>query len=694
MTRSHIIGIALLLGGAAASEARAGEFDARGNYLPDPDAVVAIGFDADFDAQAAYYVTADQPEACVPSFAQVETGDALEGTHVLHVDTKAAESCAERFRFALPKGKASYVARVWMRHGSADLQVNIAYQDGAGIDDIRAKMGPTGRVTSDGWVEMVSNPLPVDGDRVEAAYLRVIDFDDQLGSDIDAFEMVPDGTPYWASQPCSGYGDDVCGEGAVCSYRKCVLGRTLVPPVPKEPIRSAMVDSMQGQLRTFFGGRKTRLENLPDALARLDAIRDVSDGWAFWNGWAHAIRLLQDWHTSPTGSVEAADRDKRLNACFFQGVADASQAQWASDPVYPDVLVSHVGVIGSQGLSQGDRLVSVDGLHPIAWALTLAADDWGWWQANSNDVYSELLERMRGLILRYAREYSVIHCHQATQSCDDVPTTYVVAELDGEPGPQVRCDNRPFYHVSGGPGENHNVGFNFFRGKVIESSDEEAIYSLVWDSLYGGGNPNGHVNKNLTDAFEDFKQNARGVVLDHRAGSGGTLDGAETATFLIRPPTPVLVFTSPIEFGNWDGPEDLTEGLALFAQFKSHWSAVMTAGHDSYYDPDMPVALLIHRDGSASDFMPYAFKNVSPKVRVFGPTATAGAFSTYHNFSYWGGIGLQFGSGDSIGADGKPLIGHGVVPDEIVVPKQSDLLAGKDTIHEAALAWLRTELKP
>ena len=35
-----------------------------------------------------------------------------------------------------------------------------------------------------------------------------------------------------------------------------------------------------------------------------------------------------------------------------------------------------------------------------------------------------------------------------------------------------------------------------------------------------------------------------------------------------------------------------------------------------------------------------------------------------------------------------------LVPDEIVLPKQSDLLVGKDTVYEAALAWVRSELKP
>jgi C-terminal processing protease CtpA/Prc len=190
--------------------------------------------------------------------------------------------------------------------------------------------------------------------------------------------------------------------------------------------------------------------------------------------------------------------------------------------------------------------------------------------------------------------------------------------------------------------------------------------------LSGDGDPNGYVNANLKNAFAEFKSDARGVVLDHRAGNGGTLDGAETATFLIRPPEQVLVFMSPMQLGGFDGPTTPAEGVALFDAFKGF--AAMTAGSVDW-DPDMPVALLLHRDGSASDFMPYAFKG-APKTRIFGPSATAGAFSTFWEMTYWGGITFRYGSGDSIGADGATLIGHGAEPDVIVMQKQSDSLAG------------------
>jgi hypothetical protein len=51
-------------------------------------------------------------------------------------------------------------------------------------------------------------------------------------------------------------------------------------------------------------------------------------------------------------------------------------------------------------------------------------------------------------------------------------------------------------------------------------------------------------------------------------------------------------------------------------------------------------------------------------------------------------------SGDTIAFDGSALIGNGVEPDEIVVPLQSDLIHGQDTIYLRALEWIRSELEP
>lgn len=677
-----------------AAPAWAGGFDGSGSYIPASDAVVSVDFGADFDPVADRFVPDDAEAACQAPAFQVVTGEpgqpegALYGDRFVRVDANINDSCAERFLFTLPEAKGSYVARAWSRHGGTDLQINVAYPDGV-KDLVLAKMGPTGRVTSDGWVELESNAFPVDGAVAEAAYLRVVNFD-SAGTDIDALELVPSGE-YWEGQACSGMTDSVCGPDAVCIHQSCRLGRLYVPPLPTSALRNDVVDMFQSLLKVHFGGRKTRLEDLPESLAILDTIRYADDAWTFWSGWAHSVRRLHDWHTRAGGTIQVINRARRLNVCFFEGDGDLSQAVWPTDSRYKDLLVSHAGIADAHGLKRGDRLVSVDGIHPFEWALSIRAHDWRFWEANDADVYSELAERMRSMIMTYATSYTVVHCDADEGTCDAAPVTYAVADLPlASNGGGVSCDNRPFYHFKdgSGPHDNHGVGWSFFRGPIAETSDEEAIYGMVWDTLYGGGDPNGHVNGNLTSAFDNFKENARGVILDHRAGSGGTLDGAETATHLIRPPEAVLVFASPIEFGGFDGPATPSEGVELFNQLSA---STMIAGSNSY-DPDMPVALLLHRDGSASDFMPFAFKG-APNTRIFASQPTAGAFSTYYNLNYWGGISVQLASGDSISKDGEPLIGHGVAPDVVVVQKQSDLLAGRDTIHEAALQWVRDNLK-
>jgi C-terminal processing protease CtpA/Prc len=102
----------------------------------------------------------------------------------------------------------------------------------------------------------------------------------------------------------------------------------------------------------------------------------------------------------------------------------------------------------------------------------------------------------------------------------------------------------------------------------------------------------------------------------------------------------------------------------------------------------MPTALLLSRDGSASDWFPLGMKGL-PNVRVFG-RRTSGAFSSYYQLDYYGGFNWRMASGDLVRPDGTTHLGEGVLPDEDIVAKQSDLLAGKDTVFLRALQWIRT----
>lgn len=672
-----------------AAHAAASEFDARGLLLPDPSSVAFVDFEGTtFDLDADYIEPPGGPGDCKRGSTLVTSPTALSGSRVLHVDLTAV-GCADRFRIrGVPAKKASYRATLWMRHGGLDAQLTATYRAETGKATRYAKLAPTGRTTSDGWVELASNELPIDGEALEALYIKLFDFD-SVGTEIDALELLEAGT-YVDEAVCSGALDPVCADEGFCRGGRCVLGRLHVPPLPHPAVRGEVIDRMRGLFTVFFGGRKTRLGDLPRALARLEGIRNESSPWRFWNGFAMSVRELHDWHTRVRGDVQRAGAVRRLSACFIAGIGDATAAAWPRDPVYDDILVSHVGATAS-GLSQGDRLVAVDGQHPVAWALGLKEIDWGFWQACDDRVVTEVIERLQELVPAYASTLTYFACNAADRTCEATPRTIAVSALVEDPG-YLACDNRPFYYLaSGNPGPAHDVGYKFFEGAVAGTGDDEKIRALIWDTLYGGGEPDGFVNGNLKKYYAAFKANARGVILDHRAGNGGTLDGAETATTLMRAPGTALVFRSPIDFASDDGPEDATEGLALFNAWKKDTGYSVGSAD---YDPLLPVAVLLHRDGSASDFFPYGLKGASAKVRMFGSGPTAGAFSTYYSFDPPGAIAFQLASGDSISAEGAPLIGHGVDPDEVVLQRQSDLLAGKDTMVERALAWLRKELKP
>src|SRR5690606_1776777 len=144
-----------------------------------------------------------------------------------------------------------------------------------------------------------------------------------------------------------------------------------------------------------------------------------------------------------------------------------------------------------------------------------------------------------------------------------------LTEGTGGAGSSVRCDNRPSYHFNSAnnPPPNHAVDYGFFSGRIADTTDEEDIFGVVWDTLYGGGDPNGYVNGNLKELMAFWKASARGVILDHRAGSGGTIDAPELLTDLVRPPGTAAVMLQPIVMAAFDGPLDEAEGKALFDLF-------------------------------------------------------------------------------------------------------------------------------
>jgi carboxyl-terminal processing protease len=100
-----------------------------------------------------------------------------------------------------------------------------------------------------------------------------------------------------------------------------------------------------------------------------------------------------------------------------------------------------------------------------------------------------------------------------------------------------------------------------------------------------------------------------------------------------------------------------------------------------------PVAILVDEtSGSASEVFAGGMQAIS-RVRVFGATSLGGVLPAVFDRLPNGDV-LYHAIADFATAKGVVLEGRGVIPDVPVQPSRADLLAGRDPVLDAALAWI------
>jgi carboxyl-terminal processing protease len=106
------------------------------------------------------------------------------------------------------------------------------------------------------------------------------------------------------------------------------------------------------------------------------------------------------------------------------------------------------------------------------------------------------------------------------------------------------------------------------------------------------------------------------------------------------------------------------------------------------------VAILIDPlSGSASEMLAGGLQDLG-RARVFG-TTSAGAVLPSMVEKLPNGDGFQYAFAHYVSAGGTVLEGRGVTPDDEVEAAQEALLAGRDPVVEAALAWItRSSTEP
>lgn len=651
---------AILAGLAAFSLARgalAASFDDGGNLVFDPDAIFTDGFeDSSADPQT-----------------QIVTGPrALEGGSYAVVDVQNYVDV----EIQAPDGDNAVVATAFTNGAGAFVSLAVNYQDPTSVNGPfyqYVNLYPTGRMTSDGWYEVQSAPLMVQGaGQPQLRFLAQSEASTQTL--VDAIEIgVVNG--YQQPKLCQAHTD--CDASSFCRAGICT-GAGDVPPLPSADERAGLKGLFASQLRYHFGGEFTRGANLDAAIAELDAMDTATTAVGFWHGLVSAVHRLRDSHST----IYAGDFGSgSLTTCFAAGDADLTTST-PSDPTFPDVVV-----LFGDGLviKPGDRLVAIDGMHPVAWERSLSGYLRGSTYATDPATYTGAIEHLNDAIVDYAHTLTVIRCDGG--ACGQ-PEDIAVAQLQQDLYDPPTCDHRPGYHLKD-PTKNpdaksHFLGDTIYSGLLADSTDDEALYGMIFDSLYqdfSQGDP-------YKPVLAAFKSSAKGVVIDHRTGNGGyTFFSTEvTGAFFQR--TPVAADVMSQDFIWLPQPTDAATGLGLYKQNSAKGTGLGFSTGSNSPAPSLKAAFLMARDTSASDYLSLGIQG-HPNTRTFG-SQSDGAFSTIFDFTYGGALTYSFGSWDTVLTDGTFRLGHGAQPDEIVLPKQSDLMVGKDTAYLRALEWLRT----
>jgi carboxyl-terminal processing protease len=182
--------------------------------------------------------------------------------------------------------------------------------------------------------------------------------------------------------------------------------------------------------------------------------------------------------------------------------------------------------------------------------------------------------------------------------------------------------------------------------------------------------------RQLDEAVEAFRAHD-GIVMDlrgNRGGAGGMVMGV-AGHFL----------TERVSLGDFR-----TRRTTL--QFRANPRLVSPSG--TRVEPFAgPVALLIDEtSGSASEVFAGGMQALG-RVRVFGSTSLGGVLPAIFDRLPNRDV-LYHAIADFATPDGIVLEGRGVIPDEPVRPSRTDLLAGRDPVLDAALAWIDTHRNP
>ncbi|MBX3207636.1 MAG: hypothetical protein KF764_21480 [Labilithrix sp.] len=647
--------------------------------------------------------------------------DAIEGSRALRLGDGKGIAITDPALFAQVKD-GRFEVSLWARADGAAPAVQVLYdRDADNVYGGRAQYAlvraiRTGRETTDGWAEYATGPLDGAVWGVPARAVVVLptlyNNDKKASFLIDALEIrAVDGKPVAPLACTQANVDAVCGAEGDCMFGHCVSS-TVTWGANPPPAHRAEIAERWIQFGTRFMGDRNAAKNGATILApqARELAKTAPSSRQFYGGLNRLVNLLRDNHTSfgsPSNFTSFAPQvqygsSSVMGACF--GVVDKDLMGGGLGFA---VFRAAAEPTSGKPLAVGDVITSIDGKDPKAWvddvwpryATTLPNDPKADWGGVAGDLSSLIAARASTVTLE--RCASASSCGAGERETITVDVGSIVYEVLTSPssassGERFACSQRFADSVdasaTGGYGED----------SVFTERGAGGETRVQFDGFIGQGT----WQESMTRVFSS---GASTVLMDARMGHGGYYTTVEHLFHLLRGTNePMGVFS----VGR--GTYAMAESPTLLGRLSScvgegsfggdFWGCYAGNANGFFATEASPpgaatkIAWLNTRDVSANDFMPRLLKGRTG-FKIFAPHPTSGAFGAVLPLpsvaSGWSGASIQIQDArfaPTIGEVGEARweSGHGVEPDEVVVQKLSDSLAGVDTIVTAATAWLAT----
>jgi hypothetical protein len=586
----------------------------------------------------------------------------------------------------------------------------------AGMVSFRA----TGRFTSDGWEEWSTGPFNVpEGGGFRPSVIQFYDqqlkplqqsysagYEPDLRVRLDALEVVDLGPSLVPEASCTLASEsEVCGDEGLCLYGRCADASVVTGAPPLTAMLEDYVDRRLFEISTFSGGRLPQAQ-MGELASVFDGLKADPAPARFWPAYRAAVDDLRDGHASAPYAGYPAQ--SFVGVCAHLGEANLLPEGGNAPLIFETDNNNPI----STSMLVGDAVTAIDGLPPSAWAQLAARMVGHPGDPAAFDVVTapNLLHAaaVAGSVIEISRcdggADGLTPCDESTVERIELDTALLLGDSMWNATPPAwraeptSCDyrfERPVVAANNRDGD--------FAGYADDAQGIRSLLINAVPALYGDeGELWGlKVREALTPPPDK-------LILDQRLGQGGSVDAVDLLAGLLvspadfdrmqmLPATDRAVDAALIDTLDACNASDAI-GVGCGAYFP--WELGETIPDDGAAQ-DTRLAVLIGSDVSGNDYTTKLLSYRGENTRVFGAAPTWGAFGVIWTLPAWQEelIGGSFQVHDTIFIDGQGVAGTfttgvGVPPDVVVRQTQSDAIAGRDTVLEAARAWLAEEEAP